>query len=303
MDTGLPLLAMTWQALRLRVTLRRLEELVVCSDAGVLSPAPWDVPAFTYTDTEHGGEVRTVVPLRRGEIGSPTILLAMVQRYVSPEVQQEMRGARMEIPYRRLYENRFTFGELNYISLDKGGVSAVTKQLEGRHPTERLFWFFRLQENVDKGRLHDWLNPYFDTNPTTETQPLTRPYGGFYYRLKLLVAGRDREALSSGVIWDVIAPWAKSERVSGTGGFGGGQGLGVMDWGLGDQLGVRYPTEKTPTGAVNLSMADRATLYVELANTPSHPVLAQRLVEMRVWSEAWNVYVVEEGRGRAMFAS
>ena len=76
-----------------------------------------------------------------------------------------------------------------------------------------------------------------------------------------------------------------------------------MNWGLGDQMGVRYPTERLPTGAVNFTTADRPTLYVELANVPVHPLLAQRLVEMRVWTETWNVYVVEEGRGRAMFAS
>lgn len=303
MDTGLPLVAMTWQTLRLRVTLRTLEELVVCSDTGVLSPAPWNVPAFTYTDTENGGAVRTVEPLRRPDIGAPTVLLAMVQRYVSPEAQQKMRSERFEIPFRRMYENRFSFGELNYIQLDKGGTAAVTKRLEGRHPTERLMWLFRLQENMDKGRLDDWRNPYFETHPTTETQPLTWPDGGFYYRLKLLIAGRDREYLESGTTWDVIAPWAKAERVSGSGGFGGGSGLGVMDWGLGDQVGVRYPTERVPTGTVNFSMADRPTLYLELSNVPSHPVRAERVVEMRVWSEAWGVYVVEEGRGRAMFAS
>ena len=303
LDTGLPLLAMTWQTLRLRITLRRLEELVVCSDDSVLSPAPWDVPAFTYTDTEHGGIPHVVTPLRRVDIGGPTVLLSMVQRYVSPEIQQTMRNTRFEIPFRRMYENRFSFGELDYIQLDKGGVSTVTRRLEGRHPTERLFWFFRLQETKEKGRLDDWTNPYFLTNPTTDTQPLTWPSGGFYYRLKWLIAGRDREALGSGTLWDVIAPWAKSERVSGEGGFGGGVGLGVMDWGLGDQIGIRYPTERVPTGTVNLTMADRPTLYMELANVPSHPIQAQRKVEMRVWSEAWGVYVVEEGRGRVMFAS
>jgi hypothetical protein len=95
----------------------------------------------------------------------------------------------------------------------------------------------------------------------------------------------------------VIAPWAKVERVSGV------RGLGVMDWGLGDRMGVRYPTERLPTGTVNMTTSDRPTLYMELSNVPVHPLRAERLVEMRVWTEAWNVYVVEEGRGRAMFAS
>jgi hypothetical protein len=295
-DVGLPLLAMTWQTLRLRVTLRRLEDLVVCSDGSVFKPAPWEVPLFQYTE-EDGVTVQTFPPLRREEIGAPTVLLSTVQRYVPVEAQKALRGERIEIPFRKMMENRFTFNDGNFIALDKGGVSAVTRRLEGRHPTERLLWFFRLQEAVDKGRLNDWSNPYFESHPVTETQPLTEPYGGFYYRLKLLIAGRDREKLESGEVWSILSPWAKAERVSGAG------GLGEMNWGLGDQMGVRYPTERLPTGSVNFTMADRPTLYVELANVPVHPLRAERVVEMRVWTEAWNVYVVEEGRGRAMFAS
>lgn len=309
-DVGLPVLAMTWQTLRLRVTLRRLEDLVVCSDRGVFKPAPWEVPLFQYTE-EDGVTIQTFSPLRREEIGAPTVLLSTVQRYVPVEAQKALRGERIEIPFRKMMENRFTFGELDYISLDKGGVSAVTRRLEGRHPTERLLWLFRLQENLDKGRLDDWSNPYFEDHPVTETQPLTEPYGGFYYGLKLLIAGRDREKLESGEVWDMIVPWAKQERVTVYGAAGAGAGggtrrkavVGEMNWGLGDQMGVRYPTERLPTGAVNFTTADRPTLYLELANVPVHPLLAQRLVEMRVWTETWNVYVVEEGRGRAMFAS
>lgn len=297
-DVGLPLLAMVWQTLRLRVTLRKLEELVVCSDDGVLSPAPWAVPLMEYVRTD--GTTGTFAPRSVHAMGAPTVLLATTQRYVTQEVQQEMRGMRFEIPFRRMFENRFTFGELDFISLDKGGVSAVTRRLEGRHPTERLFWFFRLREAVDKGRLDDWTNPYFEASPTTETQPLTWPYGGFYYRLKLIIAGRDREHLESGSTWDVIAPWSKAERA----GFGGGmKGIGMMDWGLGDRMGTRYPCERVPTGSVNFTTGDRPSLFIELANVSSHPIRAERVVEMRAFSEGWNVYVVEEGRGKVMFAS
>jgi hypothetical protein len=299
-DVGLPLVAMTWQTLRLRVTLRKAEELVVCSDDGVFHPAPWSVPLMQYTMTD-GVTTGTFTPLSLSAMGAPTVLLSTVQRYVTPEAQQEMRGMRFEIPFRRLFENRFTFGELDYVSLDKGGVSAVTRRLEGRHPTERLFWFFRLKEAVDKGRLDDWTNSYFGDHPTTETQPLTWPYGGFYYQVKLLIAGRDRERLESGEVWDISVPWAKAERVTGA----GTSGLGIMDWGLGDRMGTPYPAVggRVPTGTVNFTTADRPTLYIELANVPVHPMMAQRVTEMRAWSEAWDVYVVEEGRGRVLFAA
>jgi hypothetical protein len=54
---------------------------------------------------------------------------------------------------------------------------------------------------------------------------------------------------------------------------------------------------------VNLTTADRPTLYIELANINSNAVLAQRKAEMRLFTEGWNVYVVKEGRGKVMFAS
>ncbi len=300
-DVGLPLVGMPWQTLRLRVTLRKLEQLVVCSDDTVMSPAPWAVPLFQSTGVD--GSVYEFAPLSIAEMGQPTVLLATTQRYVLPEAQQAIRESAMEIPFRRMFENRFTFGELDYISLDKGGVSAVTRRLEGRHPTERLMWFFRTQEAVDRNRLDDFVNPYFNSaaggsGTVTDTQPLTWPYGSFVYRMKLLVAGRDREVLHDAGVWELLAPWAKAERAP-----LGAKGVGMMSWGLGDVWGARYPVERQPTGTVNLTTADRPTLYLELANVPVHPVLAQRKVEFRVFSEAWNVYDVVEGRGRVRFAS
>lgn len=302
-DVGLPLVGMPWQTLRLRVTLRKLEQLVVCSDDSVLSPAPWAVPLFRSIGVD--GSLYEFAPLSIAAMGPPTVLLATTQRYVLPETQQAIRDVAMEVPFRRMFENRFTFGELDYIALDKGGVSAVTRRLEGRHPTERLIWFFRTQESIDRNRLDDVVNPYFDAaggggggGTVTDTQPLTWPYGSFVYRMKLLVAGRDREVLQEAAVWELITPWAKAERWSLN-----NRGVGVMSWGLGDTWGARYPVERQPTGTVNFTTADRPTLYMELANVPVHPVLAQRKVEFRVFTEAWNVYDVVEGRGRVRFAS
>jgi hypothetical protein len=294
-DVGLPLCAMTWQTLRLRVTLRKLEDLVCCSDETLFKPTPWTALSFQYTLSD-GSTIHTVVPRSLYDIGHPTIVLSTVQHYLPAEAQQAFKDMVIQIPFRRVFENRFTFGELDFISLDKGGVSAVTRRLEGRHPTERLFWFFRLGQTVDRNRLDDFTNTYFNDQSPSDTQPYTEPYGGFYYQLKLLIAGRDREHLESGLVWNQLTPWSKQERV-------GPVGVGEMRWSLGDQMDVSYPSYRLPEGTVNFTTADRPTLYVELANVPVHPLHAQRLVEMRALSEAWNVYEIKEGRGRMLFAS
>jgi hypothetical protein len=204
---------------------------------------------------------------------------------------------KMEIPFRRQFENHFTFGELDFISLDKGGTSAVTRRVDGRHPTERLLWFFRNTNAVDRNRLDAFTNDYFETHPATAAQPFTQLYGEFYYRIKLTIAGKDREDLYEPLVWNTITAHAKQERVSTI------RGIGSMDWSTGEKYGAVYPAARLPEGTVNFTTADRPTFYIELANITTNPLLQQRKAEMRVLTEGWNVYVVERGRGRLLFSN
>jgi hypothetical protein len=296
-DGGFPLAALPWQTFHIKGTLRRLEDLVVCSDPTVYKPAPWFIPQFTYT-TPSG--VNTFAPKELVDIGQPIITLSTIQHYVPPTIQEELRSKPIQIPFRKWFENQFTFGELDYISLDKGGVSAITRRIDGRHPTERLFWFFRNQNQLDQNRLDSFYNDYFDSHPVTaqmlQTQPYTMPYGEFYYRLKLMIAGKEREDSHEPFVWNQLTQFAKNEKAN-------GKQIGSMVWSTGDNYGTVYPAEREPEGTINLSTADRPTLYIELANITSNTVLAQRRAEMRLYTEGWNVYEVKEGRGRVLFAS
>ena len=293
-DAGFPLVATPWQTYRLKITLRKLEDLVVCSDSTVFRPAPWDVPQFEYVD-ENGATI-TFAPRPLSEIGQPTILLSTLQHYVPPNIQQELRSKVIQIPFRRQFENNFTFGELDYIPLDKGGKAAVTRWLDGRHPTEKIFWFFRTQNAIDKNRLDDFTNNYFESHPPSDTQPYTTPYGSFYYTMKLVIAGRDRENLHEPLVWEQICQLVKDEKAS-------GKNIGEMKWSLGEQYGVTYPAPRQPEGTINMSTAYRPTLYLELANVDTNPFLAQRKSEFRVCTEGWATYDIREGRGRLLFAN
>jgi len=293
-DAGFPLVAMAWQTFRIKATLRKLEDLVVCSDPTVFKPAPWNVPEFTYNFDD--GTPYAFQPLEFLQIGQPTILLSTIQHYLPPTAQQELRSANIQIPFRRMFENRFTFGELDYIPLDKGGTAAVVRQLDGRHPTERLFWFFRNSNSLDQNRLDNFTNEFFDINVPTANQPYTTPLGQFYYRMKLIIAGRDRELLHEPFLWSQVLPLVKDEKASGA-------GISTMKWSLGEQYGVVYPAARLPEGTVNMTTADRPTLYIELANVTYNAYLAQRKAEARVYTEGWCVYEVKGGRGRLLFAN
>lgn len=278
LDCGFPLVALPHQTFRFKITLRRLEDLVVCSDELTVKPAPWNVAAFHYTDRD--GNLHTVPPRSLLDIGHPRVTLATVQRYVTVDMQRHLQT--MQIPYRKWFENRFTFGELDYIMIDKGGVSAVTRRLEGRHPAERLLWFFRQSTATDRNRLDDFTNPNELADRT------------FYNTMKFVIAGRDRELPQPSMLWNTVGPHAKDDRGS------VGTGIGAIRWSISNDFRTSV---RQMEGTVNFSTADRPTLYLELANVASNPRIAQRLVEFRVWIESWNVYEIQNGRGRPMFAN
>ena len=298
-DGGFPLCAMAWQTFRIKATLRKLEDLVVCSNVTIAKPSslifPWNVPQFQYT-FDDGVTTQTFAPRPLADLGQPTILLSTIQHYVPPRVQQELRSTIIQIPFRRQFENNFTFGELDYISLDKGGTASVTRRLDGRFPTEKIFWFFRTQNTLDRNRLDDFTNNHFEAVPPTAAEPYPSPPDEFYYRMKLVIAGRDREDLHEPFLWQQICQVAKDEKASGL-------NIGEMKWSTGALYGTVYPAPRQPEGTVNMSTADRPTLYLELANIDVNPILAQRRSEFRVFTEGWAVYDVREGRGRLLFAN
>jgi hypothetical protein len=291
-DAGFPLVAMPWQNFRIKGVLRKLEDLVVCSDATINKPKPWNIQTFVMTYDDNS--TYSFPPL--SQLPAPTIMLSTIQHYVPPGIQQELRSRTIELPFRKQFENRFTFGELDYIPLDKGGVASVTRPLDGRHPTERIFWFFRTSTALDRNRLDNFYNDYFDSHTPTAVQPYTIPGGEFYYDMKLVIAGKDREDGYDPFVWSSITQLVKDEKAN-------GRHIGSMNWSTGEKYGTIYPAARGPEGTINLTSADRPTLHLNLANITTNPILAQRKAEWRVYTEGWNVYIIKEGRGKLMFAS
>ena len=294
-DSGFPLIGLPSQTFRIKGTLRKLEDLVVSSDPLTRKPAPWAMPEFVIAYPS--GPV-TFAPKPFLDIGQPTILLSTVQHYISLEEGEEVRSTAIQIPFRKQFENQFSFGELDYIPLDKGGQAVATRYIDGRHPAERLFWFFRNSTLVEQNRLDVFYNDYFQYKPVSETQAYTSE---FYYGIKLNIAGKEREDLYGASLWNHIVPVAKHENVSFE--MGMGKGIGSMMWSLGDTYGTVYPAPRNPEGTVNFTTADRPTMYIQLANIMPNLYLAARKAEMRVYVDSWNVYEVVNGRGRLMFAN
>jgi hypothetical protein len=190
---------------------------------------------------------------------------------------------KQSIPFRRPFENIFTFGPADFTALDVSSIAASTRRLDACHPVERLLVFFRTANALDQNRYTDFVNPL-------------SPDGQFYNAMKLIIAGQDREYAYSSLVWQDIQSYAKDEIDS-------GYTFSEMRWNLGDMYAMTRPFPRVPNGSVNFTTADRPTLYIQLANIVRNVYLGQRKAEMRVYVESWNVYEVMNGRGRLMFAS
>ena len=138
-----------------------------------------------------------------------------------------------------------------------------------------------------------------DRNNYTDVYDPASPDTQFYNGIKLVIAGKDREFLFGAQVWQDIMAYAKDENDS-------GYNIGEFRWNLGDLYSDIRPYSRVPNGTVNFTSADRPTLYVQLNNVPFLPSSGssrQRKTELRVFMEGWNVYEIERGRGRLLFAN
>jgi hypothetical protein len=268
-DGGFPAYSTPQQSYRLRCFLRRLEDLVESSD-GRAKPTPWTSTLQIQTSSTTAPIQFT--PLSRTAIGTPTLTLQTRHIYMDGETQQAMKNNRQEIPFERIYENRFTQSQNDYAPISRGGTAAITRRLEGVHPTSRIISFFRRAAVLQTNQLWNLSN-----TPTVS----------FYGNLKLLVAGRDRESLFSPLIWRDLVTHAKSERDPGI-------ELAIMDWTLGD-IRNRKSTRQ-PDGSINMTTADRPTLYIELLSTPTN-------TELRSIVETWATIAAENQRLTLLYAN
>jgi len=268
-DGGFPSIAARAQTYKLRVTLRRLEDLVEASDSRP-KPVPWgrsDLGDFTT--------------LQRTAIAPITLQLETRHIYVDPDTRERITRSSLEIPFSRLYENTFTYGAKDYEPLTRGAVANGTRRVDATHPAGRLlFWFHKTAD--------------LRANKYTK---MTQDDGTEYYNnVSLIIAARDREPLNTPLLWNKLQHLAKEERDP-------GPGLGTMNWDLGDLRGREGPYQHQPEGAINFTTADRPTIYTDLANVPVDPVSGQKSTEMRVIVDSWAIATFEKGRGGLKYAN
>jgi hypothetical protein len=296
-DGGFPLCAARSQNFRVRLVLRRLEDIIEGSD-GRFFPKPWAAdaggsqkigPVRNFKAVDVNGVTMYTTSLPREKIGAPTVQLETTQLYISPADSEALQKATLQIPFRNYEDQEYTANEPDYAPFDKATpLVPIRRRLEGSHPVERVLWYFREVQALQAGQR--WKL----TADTVYAGPSLNTTRDFYTGLKLIIAGQDREDLWPPAIWQEVESYVKDDKWS-------GRQQNEMRWSLGSQFERPAGAARQLEGAVNFSTADRPTFYMNLLNVLHNPVTQQRKTFLQICTEQWDVMEFEGGRCRMLF--
>ncbi len=277
-DTGLfPICATRQQTFRIKIYLRTLEELIEASD-GQESPNPFGKP---FVQTFSDGSTQTFQTFTREEMQQPSVVVETRQLYTTNDLREELAKKQQVIPYRRYYENIFTYAQFDYAPLDRNAQALAKRRVDGQFLAERHLNFFRTAGQLRANRLWDFENPK----------------GGDYYDSQtLVIAGQPREGPWPPFLYRDVMQHAKEERAT-------AKDLSCMNWGYGFRTEDLLPAKRQPAGGLNFSTADRPTLNTSLLDVPVDQVNGERRTEERVILDAWAVFEIQDGKGRLKFAN
>jgi hypothetical protein len=283
-DTGFPQRCLTEQKYKLKLKLRKLEDLVEASDRRP-KPIPWSGEAAGQGQFQIQTSALTpptpFQTLLRTSIPPLKLQLETTQIYLLDVYQTKLERTTHRIPFPQIYESVFTQGAADYTAIRKGGISIVARLLDtSRHPAGRMAWFFRSQQDI-------LANRYVAVTNNSQT------HGSYYNKVTFYIAGQPHDPTQLFTLWKDIVVHAKEELDPNT-------QLSVMDWTRGSTFqGAQTDEENAaqPEGSVNFTTADRPTLTFDLADTPTQST------ELRVFVEGWSELVIEKGRGSLFSAN
>jgi len=277
-EGGFPFVCLPGQKFRIRCKLRKLEDIIECS-SGAIKPTPWNRSDLKVVDKN--GLQTPFTPIQRELIGRPLITLETTQRYVRQDLQALLKQNKFEIPFLRPFENKLSLDPSDYIAVGNGGTSYVTKRIDGRHPAESILIMFQSEYNIERNQLWNLKNPMGT--------------GEYYNLLELLIAAKEREKQRDPRHWQHISPFTKAEKSPGL-------PISLISFTIGPQYGNKAPEQRKPSGSVNMTSADKPTLWMDIMDTlPTS--LGQKRVCMRVISIGWGIYSIEADRGVLLFGN
>ncbi len=271
-DPGFPTIAMRQQRFRIRILLRKLEDVVVASD-GRAKPQPWNIPL--RVQKTNGGLIDTTSYQTLSEsrmakqIG---IALETTQVYVPRDVQEWLKIQKWRIPYRHAQWQEFTVedNQWNAAATVQSSFS-LPFRIDFVGPISRLLAGFQTQGARLAGQ-----RTFLLTNPIRS--------------LRLNIANLDRvQTFPEKVFREVNAYWKNIRSAQDLSDLNTFQNVFTLTFG-----GRENPQ---PAGTLNVTRSTQPELWASLASVPIDSRTLTRRAYLIVYAESWKIWEIQNGKG------
>jgi hypothetical protein len=277
-DPGLPLAALKSERYRMRVYLRRLEEVIVASD-GRLGANPWNMPVRAKAARD--GPTFESVSVKRSEM-KVDVSLESTCVYVQPDVQMYLKAQVLRIPFVHVQHYKYTIEDnLMTAAALSGSAFYYNMTVDFIGSMDRLLLGFRTVASTRAGQRTN-LRP-----PNGQT---------FVTDIRLNIANIDRlKKHPVSVFREVTSYWKNKRMALDLDNSSKPQEVYTLTFGGFDR--------KIPCGTLNLTRAVLPTIHITLASTPYDSRNISRETYALLYGEAWNIYEIRNGKGKFMFES
>ena len=278
-DPGLPLCALRGQRFRIRVHLRRLEDLIVASD-GRLRPTPWGGKPLQI-QAIRDGPITSAISLEASAMKSLTISLEQTVVYVPSDVQIWFRSQTIRFPFINVQFEQFTLEDnvMTAAAINPAGVYPVPLSVNFIGSADRFLLGFRSEAATFAG----------------QRTMLRSPNGSPFIRtVRLNIANLDRvKQWPIDVVREVTAYWKSPKMALDVSNLSQPAEIYTLTFG-GYDFGV-------PAGTLQFTRAVTPVLYLTLNAVPYDIRNISRKTYALLYAESWNVFEIVDGRGKMMF--
>ena len=278
-DPGMPMVALNKQRWRIRIYLRKLQEVVQASD-GQLFPEPWGGKPLRIQATKNGPVDTSYVTLPLTSVQPIYLSLESTQIYLPREARLWLQSQTLRFLYQSIQYEEYVI-EDNYFTAASPPYNAnvqIPLEVDIIGSASRILIGFRSQACTDAGE-RSFFTAY-DGSPYAQT-------------LRLNISNIDRiKPWPLAVFREVTAYW-KSTRLPLDYSLPLPQDIYTMTFGGFD--------DEQPCGTLQFTRAILPTLYVILAPIPADPRNNSRKTTLIAYAECWNMFEISGGIGHMMF--
>ena len=277
-DAGLPMVALKKERFRIRVHLRKLEEVIVASD-GRVHPNPWSQPLFVQS-VKNGPIDTSQTSLPKTSAKTIGISLETTQIYVPNYIAMFLKAQTLRFPFQTVQFQQYTLED------NRMTAASINPNVVYKHPltidcigsVSRMLLAFRTEASLQAGQR------------TELRSPVTK--GEFVQTIRANIANMDRVKQWPTQVFRELTGYWKQMQTS----FTQSQPRNLYTITFGG-----YDSPRQPAGTINFTRAINAILYLTLAPIEYDPRIVSRTTYATLYAESWNVYEISNGAGRCMF--